>query len=113
KLRFGINGNGLTSTQLAQIRFAGFGDAPGAIDIDGFVTPRLPILRIFKAGSTVRLSWSSINGRIYRVQHKEDLQAANWTDFTPDVTATTDTSFFSDSTATTDRRFYRVVELQQ
>jgi len=113
KLRFGINGNGLTATQLAQIRFAGFGDAPGAIDIDGFVTPRLPILRIFKAGSTVRLSWSSVNGRIYRVQHKEDLQAANWTDFTPDVTATTDTSFFSDSTATTDRRFYRVVELHQ
>ncbi len=38
-LRFGADANGLTADQLGLIRFAGFGDAAGQIDADGFVTP--------------------------------------------------------------------------
>jgi hypothetical protein len=93
KLRFGTDANGLTATQLAQIRFADFGNAPGRINASGFLTPDvLAITTILKGGGTVRITWASVNGRNYRVQHKENLEAAAWTDFTPDVAATTATT---------------------
>lgn len=38
-LRFGTSANGLRKAQLGQIRFADFGDVPGQIDSNGFVTP--------------------------------------------------------------------------
>jgi len=43
-LRFGTTGSGLTKTQLGLLRFADFGDLPGKIDANGYVTPELPVI---------------------------------------------------------------------
>ena len=44
-LRFGTSANGLRKAQLGQIRFADFGDVPGQIDSNGFVTPAVLVIQ--------------------------------------------------------------------
>ena len=41
-LRFGTSSSGITTAQLALLRFADYGNVPGKIDANGFVTPDLP-----------------------------------------------------------------------
>jgi hypothetical protein len=57
------------------------------------------------------ITWSSIAGRTYRVQYKNNLTDANWTDLSPDVTATGVTASKTDNVGTQPRRFYQVVLL--
>jgi hypothetical protein len=61
------------------------------------------------ASGDVTITWSAGSTSKYRVQYKNDLSDATWTDITPDVTATGDTASFTDHAATAGQRFYRVV----
>jgi autotransporter-associated beta strand protein len=110
-LRFGTDAGGLTAEQLALIRFVDFGNVPGQINSEGFVTPLLPdvpeILSVTHDGSgNVTLTWTSIPGRSYRVEYKPDLNAAAWTGL-QEVTAQGETTQFTD-TPEADQRYYRV-----
>ena len=112
RLRFGTDTNGLTATQLGQIQFANYNNAPGRIDSSGFVTPALPLLTsITKNNSNVSLTWQAVSGKTYQVEYKLNLTDATWTTLTPNVTATGDTANYVDSTASAAKRFYRVAQL--
>ncbi|HUI06153.1 MAG TPA: S1/P1 nuclease [Verrucomicrobiae bacterium] len=53
-------------------------------------------------------SWSSVSGTTYRVQSKQQLTDATWTDLT-DITASTNSTSFSESTTGKQQRFYRAI----
>lgn len=113
-LRFGTNSSGLTPTQLASIRFADFNEAPGQINTNGFVTPATNfaprVLSIVNdTGSDFIITWSSIPGRTYRLQYKDDLSASTWTD-AGDIPATNTTASTSDNSGGS-QRFYRIALL--
>lgn len=61
-------------------------------------------------GQTFILSWAAVNGKTYRVQYKQNLEDANWTDLPPDVIASADTASATDTLGAT-QRFYRVIAL--
>lgn len=67
-----------------------------------------PQLQAGASNGIANLSWSSVPGRNYRVQHKSALTDANWTDLAGDVVATNISSARTDTPA--GARFYRVVE---
>lgn len=67
-----------------------------------------PLLHVGASNGVANLSWSSVPGRNYRVQHKSALTDAGWLDAAGDVTATNILSVKTDAPGTT--RFYRVVE---
>jgi hypothetical protein len=69
------------------------------------------ILSITANEGAAAITWSSIAGRTYRVQYKNNLTDANWTDLSPDVTATGVTASKTDNVGTQPRRFYQVVLL--
>lgn len=58
------------------------------------------------------LTWSAIPGQKYRVQFKNDLTDANWSDLVPDVTATLASASIYDPVSAT-QRFYRVLVVTQ
>lgn len=58
-------------------------------------------------GADFVLDWSAIPGTKYRVQFKNNLEDANWTDLAPDVTASGSLGSFSDPLGSA-RRFYRI-----
>jgi hypothetical protein len=60
------------------------------------------------ADPNFNFSWSSVSGRTYRVQWKQQPDDAAWTDLT-DVTATTNSTSFSESMAGNQQRFYRAI----
>ena len=57
---------------------------------------------------TVTLTWTSISNRIYRVQYKNVLTDAGWSDLPGDVTATNGVASKTDPLGTTNR-FYRLL----
>lgn len=61
------------------------------------------------AGATI--TWTSIPGRIYRVEYSDTLTNP-WSTLTPDVTATAETTSATETNGTTRRRFYRVRRLE-
>jgi hypothetical protein len=65
------------------------------------------ISSVTNANGTATLSWSSISNRVYRVQYKNSLSDATWTDLPGDVSATGATSSKMDSSGGTNR-FYRL-----
>ena len=101
-LRFGTGSTGLTTTQLALMRFTDFADAIGQIDTQGFVTPVLP------SGARAQLTWAAADNRSYRVQYKDHLEDADWTDLVPDVPALGTTASTIDTSVTAAKRFYRI-----
>ena len=58
------------------------------------------------------LTWSAIPGHAYRVQFKNYLTDANWSNLVPDVTATFTTASISDPVGAM-QRFYRVLVVTQ
>ena len=71
--------------------------------------PFLAILSIHRTPpSDVELTWSAVIGRTYRVQYKNDLTDPDWTDLSPDVTASGNTAALTDISAAGSQRFYRV-----
>jgi subtilisin-like proprotein convertase family protein len=75
----------------------------------GDSTPPLKILSVIGAGTTnVVITWSAISNVTYRVQYKADLNAADWSNLAPDVTATNTTASATDHPVLGAHRFYRV-----
>lgn len=64
---------------------------------------------VTKTNGAFRFAWSANAGKIYRVQWKQQLDAAAWTDLTT-LTATGTSASFSE-TASQTQRFYRVIQL--
>jgi hypothetical protein len=56
----------------------------------------------------VTLIWSSVHGCNYRLQYRDDLTATNWTDITPDVTASGPTATLTTPAGESLQRYYRV-----
>ena len=86
-------------------------DANGCTGTDSVVltiAPQPVIQSITTLGADVTLIWSSVAGQTYRVQYKNDLSDASWTDLTPDVTATGATATKMDSVGAATQRFYRI-----
>jgi autotransporter-associated beta strand protein len=68
-----------------------------------------PTADISISGNVVTISWSAIAAQTYRVQYKDNIDDASWTDLAPDVTASG--SIASTTDTTTSQRFYRVAVL--
>jgi YD repeat-containing protein len=99
-------------------------DGSGDFDGDGFIdfneflaatnpTDSLSLLRVLppQVSGSVTVQWESVAGKVYRLQYKDDLSAANWSSISGDVTASGTLSSKIDSTAQ-NRRFYRVILIQ-
>lgn len=71
----------------------------------------LRVLTVSAAGGgPTTLQWSAVPGRHYRVQFKESLVDAGWSEFPADIVAQFHSASFIDVSAPgTSRRFYRVV----
>jgi hypothetical protein len=54
------------------------------------------------------VTWLSISNQVYRLQYKNSLTDANWSNLTPDVLATGPITFMTDTAANSIQRFYRV-----
>src|SRR5262249_8777384 len=58
------------------------------------------ILSLNGAGTTnVTVQWTSVSNVTYRLQYVSDLTSGNWSNVTPDVTATDNTASATDSSA--------------
>jgi hypothetical protein len=63
-------------------------------------------------GGEVRLSWSAVIGQRYRVEYKDDLNGAGWSNL-GEVTAADSLASMTDAgSATSMQRFYRIVRLE-
>jgi hypothetical protein len=56
----------------------------------------------------VILSWNSVSNLTYRVQYKDNLTDANWTDLPPDITATGPMTSVTNVVGSQPQRFFRV-----
>jgi hypothetical protein len=80
-------------------------------DDDSFVTNAPPpvIKSIILVEGGLMISWTTVNGRTYRVQFTESLENATWIDVVPDVLATQATATFTNTIGNSLQRFYRVL----
>ena len=108
QLRFGTSSNGLTSAQLAQIKFADYTNAPAKIDGAGYVTPAVPqpVLTI-QVSYTVR--WVAISGTHYQVQYSDTVNGT-YTNLAV-VLATSTLGSYTDVAPGSKQRFYKVIQL--
>jgi hypothetical protein len=75
----------------------------------GVVRPLINSIRPTNGGVTI--IWNSVLNQVYRLQYKDSLSAAYWTNAGPDVTATGPTAAATDAASKPARRFYRVLLL--
>jgi hypothetical protein len=68
-----------------------------------------PTADISVSGNVVTITWTAIAGKSYRVQYKDNLDDASWTDLAPDVAASGSIASTTDTTVS--QRFYRVAVL--
>jgi len=83
---------------------------PPLSDVKSFqvtVLPRPTVVSLAISNELAALTWSAISGAVYRAQFKDSLDASNWTDLMPDITATDSTAMQTNATMGT-QRFYRV-----
>jgi hypothetical protein len=66
------------------------------------------ITSITAVGGVATVTWNSQPGLTYRLQYKDTLTAANWSNVTPDVTATSISSSLTNFVGSNPQRFYRV-----
>ena len=83
---------------------------PATVNIG--VSNQIQIASIALSDGIVTVTWTSIAGRSYRLQFKENLTDENWTDLTPDVTAAGVTATDTNAVDTATQRFYRVICLE-
>jgi hypothetical protein len=62
----------------------------------------------FTAADIFTIAWSAVIGRTYRVQSKQNLEGAIWTDVSGAISATRTTLAFHPSA----REFHRLVQIQ-
>jgi hypothetical protein len=60
------------------------------------------------ANGQFTITWASVVGKKYRVQRSATLVSNDWTDISPEITATGSTSSYNDPSAGSMRHFYRV-----
>jgi S1/P1 nuclease len=72
-----------------------------------YVTNAPPLTSTLITNSNFNLSWGAVTGRIYRVQWKDQVTNAAWTDLT-DLSVSNTSISFSDP-VTQPQRFYRVI----
>jgi hypothetical protein len=70
--------------------------------------PQPMIQSLVITNNTVNITWSAVAGHIYRLQSKNNLNDASWTDVLPEVTAPGSTATTTDSSGVVARRFYRI-----
>ena len=88
-----------------------------SIFVSGNVAQAAPLLLIasiaMSSSNTVALKWNSVVGRVYQVQHRNDVATGAWSNTTGEISATkTNVAvnlFVPDGV---DTRFYRVVQLR-
>jgi hypothetical protein len=73
-----------------------------------FVTNAPVIASATVTNDNFGFSWSSVSGRTYRVQWKQQLEDAVWNDLT-DITASTNSTSFSEAIAGKQQQFYRAI----
>ena len=73
-----------------------------------FVTNAPTVTSVALTNSSFTLSWSSVSGRIYRVQWKQQPDDAVWTDLA-DVTASTSATSFTTNSVVQPQQFYRSI----
>ncbi|MGZ4971264.1 MAG: autotransporter-associated beta strand repeat-containing protein [Limisphaerales bacterium] len=111
KLRFGVNGNGLTTGQLSQIAFADYANAPGVIDNAGFVLPNLPKFlsaKLVGPPAQIELTWTAASQRTYRLESRTDF-STGWT-FVGDYASISGVITVDDPASDTSK-FYRLTLL--
>jgi hypothetical protein len=72
------------------------------------VDPRPILQAVALSNNLLELSWNAISGQVYRVQFKQNLSSAFWTNLLPDVTATGSSAAKTDTIGPSAARFYRV-----
>jgi hypothetical protein len=72
------------------------------------VSYQLQIVSIELIDGVATVSWISLPDSIYRLQFKNDISYTNWSDVTPDVTATGTISSATNTTSDAMQQFYRV-----
>jgi Tol biopolymer transport system component len=94
-------------------------DQDGLTDLQEFTTGTDPtnVGSVFRAytvtasGGNTTVFWSAVPGKIYRVEYKDNIEDANWTELST-ATAGGTTGSALDATPNTSHRFYRVVLAQ-
>jgi RHS repeat-associated protein len=66
---------------------------------------------ITRTDSTVSLTWSSISGRAYQLQSKDDMSSGTWSNVGSSAIATGSSITASDSQSPINQRYYRVILL--
>lgn len=77
------------------------GDAPEVIRITGISLP---------SPGSIHLTWTTINGRSYRVQFRSAAASGTWTDLGAPILATGPTASADDTLSATRQRCYRIVQ---
>lgn len=109
KLRFGTSSSGLTASQLAQIEFADYTNAPGQIDSSGYVTPVVPQPVINSITVSYTLNWIAISGTHYQVQYAANVSGP-WNNLAVVVATSTAGSYTDVTSGGSGQRFYRVIQ---
>jgi hypothetical protein len=74
------------------------------------VPPALLVELTTVTDDSVTLVWNAVAGKTYRVQYKNGLSEATWSDLSGDVTANSATaSKIDDTLGSNAQRFYRIV----
>jgi autotransporter-associated beta strand protein len=108
QLRFGTSSSGLTATQLAQIKFADYTNAPGKIDSSGYVTPVFP-QPVLKIQVSYTIEWTAISGTHYQIQ-SSDTADGTYTNLAV-VLATSTVGSYTDVASGNSQRYYKVIQL--
>jgi len=85
---------------------AGGQQATGMVSIT--VTNPIQITSIALSNNLVTVTWTAISGKSYRLQFKDSLTNASWTDLSPDVSATGSTALGTNAVDAVTQRIYRV-----
>jgi len=104
----------VSSTNSVTVRVADNG-VPSLSDARSFniVVVSPPIIEAVVATSgSVRIAWSAIPGKIYRVQFKSNLSESSWNDLNGDVVASGFTATKTDVIDSNAQRYYRVALLR-
>jgi hypothetical protein len=88
-----------------------------SILVSGNVAQQPPPLVItsiaMSSSNTIALKWDSVVGRVYQVQHRDDVGTGAWSDSTGEISATkTNVAVNLSVPSGVDTRFYRVVQLR-
>jgi hypothetical protein len=80
----------------------------GPATVSIVVSNLIQIVSVGLSNNLVRVTWTSIVGKDYRLQYKDSWADTNWTDLLPDVIASSARAFGTNAVDAAPRRIYRV-----